>query len=226
MNMNDKTDDKADDMTRLQEDCIMDDEAANARVQVAKPVTLKGIWPDLVRNTPGRLRRVDARGLLLVLRTALCSSGFHMLLIYRLGAWFHRMKLVPIAFLFEKVNYHLYHCIIPSSVQMGPAIWVPHPLGIVLNGTTRIGQRVRLSQYVEVLDGNLEVGLNQRVVGDDVRLYSGAVLLRYGSVGEGSIVAARAVVTKPVPPRHLAVGMPARFRPIEDGETPGRPRTD
>lgn len=34
------------------------------------------------------------------------------------------------------------------------------------------------------------------------------------TVGQGSIVGAHALVNKPVPPNHLAMGVPAKMRPI------------
>ena len=54
------------------------------------------------------------------------------------------------------------------------------------------------------------------VIGDNAWIGTGALILR-ASVGENSIVAAGAVVTKPVPPNTLVAGNPARvIRSIAD----------
>ena len=47
-------------------------------------------------------------------------------------------------------------------------------------------------------------------VGSDVWLGVGATLLKGSSVGDGAVVAARAVVTKPVPPLEIWGGIPAK----------------
>jgi acetyltransferase-like isoleucine patch superfamily enzyme len=44
-----------------------------------------------------------------------------------------------------------------------------------------------------------------------------AIVLKGVTIGERAVVGAGAVVTKPVPPRHFAVGNPARMIPIPDG---------
>ncbi|WP_370639758.1 serine O-acetyltransferase [Asticcacaulis sp. AND118] len=49
---------------------------------------------------------------------------------------------------------------------------------------------------------------------DGVTIYAGAILLGGIRVGRGSIVAAGAIVTKDVPPHSLAIGAPARVRPL------------
>jgi acetyltransferase-like isoleucine patch superfamily enzyme len=43
-----------------------------------------------------------------------------------------------------------------------------------------------------------------------------AIVLKGVTIGERAMVGAGAVVTKPVPPRHFAVGNPARMIPIPD----------
>ena len=54
-------------------------------------------------------------------------------------------------------------------------------------------------------------------ISDDVWIAEGAAILGNVRIGEGSVVAARAVVTKDVPPRSLVAGSPARvIRTIEE----------
>lgn len=94
---------------------------------------------------------------------------------------------------------------------MGPGIWVPHPSGIVLNSGARLGRRVWLFQNVELIGG---IGSAEKIlIGDGAWLASGAMVIGT-AVGEESIVAARAVVTHPVPARHIALGVPATTRPL------------
>ncbi len=187
-------------------------------IRVSPPVTLSGILPDLIFHSPKRNNAPSWKHALRVVATALTSSGFHMMLVYRLGAFCHKARLRPLSMLCEKFIYHWYHCLIPCSAQLGPGIWVPHPLGIVLNPRVRIGRYVALLQNVEVVDVWPDDKGRSGLVGDRTILYSGAVLLRGAVVGEESIVAARALVTKPVPPRSVATGMPAKTRPVRPEE--------
>jgi acetyltransferase-like isoleucine patch superfamily enzyme len=48
------------------------------------------------------------------------------------------------------------------------------------------------------------------VIGSDVWIGSGALILSGVTVGDGAVIAARSVVTKPVPPYAIAAGNPAR----------------
>ncbi|WP_208971552.1 acyltransferase [Kineococcus rubinsiae] len=53
------------------------------------------------------------------------------------------------------------------------------------------------------------------VIGNDVWVGAGAIILRGSRIGEGSVVAAGAVVKGEVPPHSLAAGVPARVvRPL------------
>ena len=51
-------------------------------------------------------------------------------------------------------------------------------------------------------------------IGENVWIGSGAIILPGVAVGDNSIVGAGAVVTRDVPPNMVAVGNPARFRPL------------
>ncbi|MEM9185023.1 MAG: hypothetical protein AAGB00_00835 [Planctomycetota bacterium] len=184
------------------------------KVEVADPVTLSGLLADLLIAAPPRAGRPWTRYALGLIVTALLSTGFHMVLAYRFGAFFHKYKLLPLSLLAEKFIFHWYHCVIPPSVKIGPGLWAPHPLGIVLNSRARLGSGVYLRQGAEVVHiWDEDVG-RSGIVGDRVQLNSGCILIKHGVVGHDAVVAARAVVTKPVPPGHLAVGMPAKVSPL------------
>ena len=113
----------------------------------------------------------------------------------------------------------------------------------VLDGTTTIGSHVSLQTGV-YLPTNTTVG-DQVFVGpravltndphpvrreadlagptleDGVSVGANATLLPDITIGEGSFVAAGAVVTRDVPPETLAVGVPARHEPLPDSLSGG-----
>ena len=47
-------------------------------------------------------------------------------------------------------------------------------------------------------------------IGDDVWIGASAVVLKGFSIGNGAVIGAGAIVTKPIPPNAIAVGNPAR----------------
>jgi hypothetical protein len=60
-------------------------------------------------------------------------------------------------------------------------------------------------------------------IGRGVFIGARAIVLKGVTVGERAVVGAGAVVTKPVPPRHFAIGNPAHFIPIPDDYFAGGP---
>lgn len=108
----------------------------------------------------------------------------------------------------------------------------------VIDGTTTIGSHVSLQTGVYVptntdIGDNVFVGpravltndaypirqesdLDGPTIADHVSIGANATLLPGVTVGEGSFVAAGAVVTEDVPPDTLAVGVPARHRPLPE----------
>lgn len=53
-------------------------------------------------------------------------------------------------------------------------------------------------------------------IGSGVFIGARAIVLKGVSIGDRAVIGAGTVVTKPVPPRHFAVGNPARIFPIPD----------
>jgi serine O-acetyltransferase len=108
--------------------------------------------------------------------------------------------------------------------------WVEWTCGISLPYTVRLGRRVRLWHYGGMIlharsigddvhiRHNTTFGVARRgenraipVIGSRVDIGCGACILGNVSVGEDSLVGANAVVLRDVPPRSLAVGIPARI---------------
>lgn len=90
-------------------------------------------------------------------------------------------------------------------------------------GPVAIGNHVNLAQGITVtaLNHNFEnpdkrideqgVSTNPVTIGDDIWIGANAVILPGVSIGNHSVVAAGAVVTKDVPPHSLVAGVPAKI---------------
>ena len=106
------------------------------------------------------------------------------------------------------------------EARIGDGAYIGRRCGL---GFADIGRGVMLADGVQVLSGGHEHGVatseNQTPqdqsqhyelvqIGAGAWIGTNAVIM--ASVGEGSIIGAGAVVTKPIPDRCLAVGVPAR----------------
>jgi serine O-acetyltransferase len=116
---------------------------------------------------------------------------------------------------------------IPRSVQIGPGLELPHgSVGLVVHERTVIGANVKLfggvtlgraDTYNEAAsEGHHDDSLVNIVIEQGVIVGAGAKVLFSASgagsirIGEGSVIAANAVVTCDVPPGEVWGGIPAR----------------
>lgn len=189
-------------------------------LELSPGATFSGIVPDLLMHARERKGRPGWRYAIDLLLATLLSSGFHMMLVWRLGAACHKAWLFPLSILAEKIVYHWYHCSIPCATSIGPGMWVPHPLGIVFSSEARIGRNVWVRQNVQIV--HVRQGDVSGAVGDYAQLNTACILIRGAVVGHSSVVGAAALVNKPVPPEHLAVGQPAKIKPLRPEQVPSR----
>jgi acetyltransferase-like isoleucine patch superfamily enzyme len=82
-----------------------------------------------------------------------------------------------------------------------------------------IGNNVRISPYVLIMDSDHhniydhfsgEAKICEIIIHDDVWIASKATILKGVTIGEGSVIAAGAVVTRDVPPYTVVAGVPAK----------------
>lgn len=110
-----------------------------------------------------------------------------------------------------------YHGIeIGNAVTLGAGVYFVHPLGIVIGGDAKIGDRVRFY-------GNNTVGTAKDngypTIEADVVIGAGARILGPITIGARSVIGANAVVLVDVPPDSVATGVPAKVRPRQPRET-------
>lgn len=131
-----------------------------------------------------------------------------------------------------------HHVLIRSPCAIGDQVLVG--TGTTIDGQVEIGSRVKLESHVYIpthtrIGNQVFIGpgavltndrypLRQRqsyapagpTIADNVTIGARAVLLPGVSIGEGSFIAAGAVVTRDVPPWSLVVGTPGRIEPLPD----------
>ena len=122
-----------------------------------------------------------------------------------------------IAFLLQSETSECFGVDIHPGCQLGRGITIDHATGVVLGETAVLGDNVYLMHDVTLGSTGTSPDLDRHPkIGDGAFLGAKCTILGNITVGEGATVAAGAMVTKPVPPRHTAVGMPAVNRPPKD----------
>lgn len=147
------------------------------------------------------------------------EAGYQAVLLYRISRWFYLRKggrLLSHAFarfnlLFTGADIH------PSS-DLGAGLIIPHPSGIVIGGDTKMGKDCVVMHSVTL--GALEYGLRGERhprIGNRVKIYCHAKILGPIVIGDDSVIAAGAIVTKNIPQGCLAINVnEIRQKPSED----------
>jgi serine O-acetyltransferase len=100
-----------------------------------------------------------------------------------------------------------------ETPSIGPGILIMHGVGTVIQAE-RIGEHLLIFQEV-VIAPKMDGLQGRPVIGNDVRISAGAKIIGPVTIGDHSIIGPNAVVTKDVPPKCIAVGVPARNVPME-----------
>ena len=142
-----------------------------------------------------------------------------LLRLHSIARWCYLHKIPFVPRVIKGLIFLLFSCILPPecSIGSGTRLW-HHGWCIGILPSAEIGRNCNIYNQVEIAGGDDDqTGPPVRIIiGDRVNICTGAkVLCKSGTltIGEGSTVAANAVVLSDVPPYSLAVGVPARCIP-------------
>lgn len=97
-----------------------------------------------------------------------------------------------------------------AVLSIGESTLFNYGASIEVHGSVTIGQRCMFASFVRVCDRARDGRVSPVVIGDDVWIAHGAIVEPGVTIGNGSVVAAGAVVTHDIPPQSMAIGNPAR----------------
>jgi acetyltransferase-like isoleucine patch superfamily enzyme len=115
-------------------------------------------------------------------------------------------------------------------IEAGDNVFLSADTFIDSKGGVKIGNSVDIAEYVRILththseSNHMERTYGRVVIGDYVKIYSGATILFGIKIGDQAIVAAGSVVTKDVPPNQVVAGIPAEV--VRERHTEGRERDE
>lgn len=108
----------------------------------------------------------------------------------------------------------------PKNLEIGNDCTINEGVIIVTREKVKIGNRVRISPQVMIISGALEYEVKPEehkvhtampiAIADDVWIASGAKILQGVTIGENSVIASGAVVTKDVPSNSIVRGVPGK----------------
>lgn len=111
----------------------------------------------------------------------------------------------------------------PGSITIGDRTAINERTRIVSTNSVSVGSDVMIASDCYILDvshdtSSIHIPIREQgyrmapvVIEDDVWLGTGVIVLMGVTIGRGAIVAAGSVVTKDVPPFHIAGGVPAKL---------------
>ena len=97
------------------------------------------------------------------------------------------------------------------GATIGKNLFIDHGSGVVIGETTEIGDNCTLYQGVTLGGTGKDTGKRHPTLGNNVMVGAGARVLGPFKVGDGSKIAANAVVLTEVPENCTAVGIPAKI---------------
>ena len=135
--------------------------------------------------------------------------------VYRFGRWKNTLpkparwvahKLYRAGFL--ATNFTI-GCHVPDGVEMGEDTHFVHAKDVLMHPHVKLGNRVGMMHAVTLATTTDRPGLP--VVGDDVFIGAGAVIVGPVKIGDGARIAPNSLVIQDVPAGATAIGVPARI---------------
>lgn len=137
---------------------------------------------------------------------------FFLVRLQRTGYWLykHNVKLIPE--LIKKRMLRKYSCELSPYAEIGERLRIHHSVGIVVGHQVIIGNDCEIFQNVTIGSNRKEKnGRMMPIIGDNVSIGSGAVVVGSIRIGNNVKIDANSYVDRDVPDNALAVGIPVRI---------------
>lgn len=116
---------------------------------------------------------------------------------------------------------------IAESVFIGSWTTITSKASVTIGRNALIAERVTIRDQDHAIHGDVNIPINQAgfevapiVIGDDVWIGAGAVILKGVTIGRGAVVAANAVVNRDVAEYEIVGGVPAKHIGFRKGHRP------
>ena len=144
------------------------------------------------------------------LEILLLYPGLRAIRMHRRAYWCYHHRLFFLARYISQRAARKTGIEIHPAATIGRRFFIDHGTGVVIGETTIIGDDVTIYQGVTLGGTGKDVGKRHPTIGNHVMIGAGAKVLGPFTVGDGSQIAAGAVVLDEIPPHCTAVGVPAQ----------------
>lgn len=148
----------------------------------------------------------------------LLKEGLWALAEYRFSHWVYyyvntpilRQILTLISVFWHKIIVIVTRIEIPKYTYIAPGLYIPHGGNIVIHPDVSIGKNCTISHGVTIGIGGRGKSKGCPKIGEEVYIAPGAKIFGHLAVGSYAAIGANAVVTKDIPEKAVAVGIPAK----------------
>lgn len=145
------------------------------------------------------------------IEAALCSGGFHALVLYRFFRFLYVHRYFMLARILSAFTRFLTGIEIHPGARIGSGVFIDHGSGVVIGETAVVGDNVIIYQGVTLGGTGKDKGKRHPTIENDVMICSGAKVLGPFTVGRGAKIGAGSIVLGEVPPNATVVGVPGRI---------------
>lgn len=112
-----------------------------------------------------------------------------------------------------KIVCFWYKCEIPSSVKIGPGLYINHPFCITINPHVVIGKNCNMHKGVTIGQENRGKRKGTPIIGNEVWIGVNATIVGNIKVGDDVLIAPGAYVNCDVPSHSIVIGNPCKIYP-------------
>lgn len=149
-------------------------------------------------------------------------KGFHALQAHRVANWLWNEGRVDFALYLQSRSSSVFGTDINPASVIGKGVFLDHATGFVMGETASIGDDVSILHGVTLGGTGKQSGDRHPKIRDGVLIGAGAKILGNIEIGQCAKVAAGSVVLRPVPPKKVVAGVPARIVGESDCAEPAR----
>jgi serine O-acetyltransferase len=160
------------------------------------------------------------------LEVLFCYPGLQAVLLHRFAHWLHVFGIPFIPRLISHIARFFTGIEIHPGAQIGQGVFIDHGMGVVIGETAIIGNYALIYQGVTLGGTGKESGKRHPTLGENVVVGAGAKVLGNLLIGNDVRIGAGSVVLRDVPSGCTVVGIPGRIvhrsggDPLEHGRLP------